>query len=70
MSATQIGDSFVIAGSTGTPGNNQAQNKQVRDVATQLGLSKDQRQQLHREISGQNLSYHEIMGVAKDLFGN
>ncbi|WP_233805496.1 hypothetical protein [Paraburkholderia sp. HP33-1] len=57
-----------LAGGEGMPGNNQAQNRQTRDVATALGLNKDQAQRLHREIGGQGLGYREIMERAKDLF--
>lgn len=55
--------------SGGTPGNNQAQNKQVRDICVRLGLSKAQQRQLHDEISGQNLSYKQIYDIAVDMFG-
>ncbi|MGF6641561.1 hypothetical protein [Paraburkholderia sp. MM6662-R1] len=49
---------------------NEVQNggRQTRDVATALGLNKNQAQQLHREIGGQRLGYHEIMERAKDMF--
>jgi hypothetical protein len=40
----------------------------VRDIAVQLRLTQDQTQQLHREISGQGLGYHEIFQIAKDMF--
>jgi filamentous hemagglutinin len=56
-------------GASGTPGNNQAQNKQFRAIVVELGLSKDQQRLLHEEITGQNLGYHEILGIAKDMFG-
>jgi len=49
--------------------DNQRANKQVRDVATALGLNKSQRQQLHREISGMEYSYREILQIAIDMFG-
>ncbi len=49
--------------------DNQRQNKMVRDIAVQLRLSKDQKDQLHREISGQGYGYHEILQRAKDMFG-
>jgi len=67
------GNPFSLRGSTGlasdgTPGSNTAQNKQAGDVCRELGLNKDQRQLLHREISGQNYSYHEIAAIARDLF--
>ena len=49
--------------------DNQRQNKMVRDISVQLRLSKDQQDQLHREISGQGYGYHEILQRAKDMFG-
>ena len=51
------------------PRNNQAQNKQVRDVETELGLSKEEVRILHDEISGQGYNYNEILELAKSLFG-
>lgn len=59
-----------VAGSGGTPGNNQAQNKQVDDVVRALGLNQKQRRMLHGAISGQNYGYHEIMQEARDIKGN
>jgi len=58
------------AGNSGMPGNNQAQNKQFRSVVNSLGLDKDQAQQLHHDISGENLGYWEIVERAQDMFGN
>jgi RHS repeat-associated protein len=58
-----LGDPTQIAGSTGTPGNNQAQNAQVNAVVRILGLTPNQREQLHREISGQNYSYRDILQI-------
>jgi len=57
-----------LAGGEGMPRNNQAQNRQTRDVVRVLGLNQDQAQQLHREVSGEGLGYHEIMERAKDMF--
>jgi hypothetical protein len=61
-----------LAKKDGTPGNNQAQNKQfddaVREIEKQIGrkLSKDERRQLHDEVSKQGMGFHEIVehGVA------
>lgn len=69
LDAPLEGEVIQLAGGEGTPGNNQAQNRQTRDVVRALGLDKDQAQQLHREVSGEGLGYHEIMERAKDLFG-
>lgn len=49
--------------------SNISENKQVRDIVVQLGLNRDQQQQLHREITGQRLSYKVILEIAKDMFG-
>ena len=57
------------AADDGTPGNNQAQNKQFRDAVKALGLNQDQARQLHDEISGQNYGYHEILQIGQDMFG-
>lgn len=55
-------------GSEGTPGNNQAQNKQFNDICRELKLNKDQKRLLHDEISGQNYGYHDIRNLALELF--
>lgn len=51
------------------PGNNQAQNEQVRSLCNKYNLTKDQKEVLHREIGGQGYGYHEIEDVIKELFG-
>ncbi|MGF6966957.1 hypothetical protein OKW43_003985 [Paraburkholderia sp. WC7.3g] len=61
-------DAVQIAGSQGTPRNNQAQNKQTDDIARILRLTPGQSRQLHDEITGQGLGFHEIMERAKDMF--
>ena len=55
---------LVVAGA---PGNNQAQNAQVRAVVRILGLTPAQRQQLHREISGQNYDFQEIVRIGQEI---
>ncbi|WP_250454530.1 hypothetical protein [Caballeronia sp. ATUFL_M2_KS44] len=55
-------------GASGTPGNNQAQNRQTRAVAVALKLTPDQAQELHRWIGGQQMGYQEIMEEARMLF--
>jgi hypothetical protein len=59
------GSSSEGTGGKGTPGNNQAQNKQVNDIVNKLGLTKAQRRQLHDEITGQNYGYQEILKIAE-----
>ena len=59
----------------GTPRGNIAQNKQfndaIRSAETQLGrkLSKDERSLVHREISGQDYGYHDIVDEVLGMFG-
>jgi hypothetical protein len=62
------GDAIEVAGSQGMPRNNHAQNKQTDDIAGILRLTPGQARQLHDEISGEGLGYHEIMERAKDMF--
>jgi hypothetical protein len=58
-----------VAANDGMPGNNQAQNAQVRAIQVEFGLSDAQRDRLHQEISGQGYGYHEIRQIAIDMFG-
>jgi hypothetical protein len=58
-----------LAGSEGTPGNNQAQNRQFRAVVKVLGLNQRQARLLHEEITGEGLGYHEILERAQGMFG-
>ncbi len=48
--------------------DNQRENKMVRDIVVQLRLTKDQRQELHRAISGEGLTYRQILDLAKEMF--
>jgi hypothetical protein len=41
--------------------------KQIRSIAKKVGLSRYQQQQLHREITGQNLAYREILELAYEV---
>lgn len=58
-------DGTQYAAGQGTPGNNQAQNKQFNDVVRIARLTPDQAQMLHREVSGQNYGFHEILQIAQ-----
>ena len=62
-------DAIQLAGGEGTPGNNQAQNRQFKAVVRALGLNQDQARQLHEEISGEGLGYHEMLERGQDMFG-
>jgi hypothetical protein len=65
----------ILMGNSGTPGNNQAQNKQfndaVREIERKIGrrLTPDEKRQLHDAISGQNYGYHEIVEEGLLMFG-
>ncbi|MEN9918316.1 MAG: hypothetical protein RL662_752 [Bacteroidota bacterium] len=50
------------------PGNNQVQNKQVRDLVNKYRLTKDEQRTLHDYISGQGLGYHDIEQIIKEIF--
>ena len=63
---SDLWDDFIWA-SDGTPGNNQAQNKQVRDIVNKYGLNREQQRKLHDEITGQNYGYREIEEVARQI---
>jgi len=71
--ALGLGGSLGPKGKTGkqrdgTPKSNQAQNKRARDAAREAGgLDKDQQNTLHDAIHNQNLDYHEILEIAKDI---
>lgn len=59
----------------GTPRTNISQNKQfndaIKDGERQLGrtLSKDERSAVHREISGQDYGYPDIVNEVLGMFG-
>lgn len=66
-SGTGTQQPFDVAGNDGAPGDPQRQNKQARDVAVKLGLDRDQANDLHRAISGQNYNYQTILQIGKDI---
>jgi hypothetical protein len=43
-------------------------NKVVRDVVTHLKLTRKQQRILHDAITKQDMGYHEILQLARDLF--
>lgn len=51
------------------PGDHERQNKQSDDVVRDLGLNKDQAQELHRLIGGEGMGYQEILEFARQWFG-
>lgn len=69
------GGSYVISkNDLGTPQSSENQNKQFNDAVKEIerkigkGLSKDQRNKLHRDISGRDYGYHEIVEEGIGLF--
>lgn len=54
---------------TGKDGPSQRQNRMVRDIANRLGLDRWEQRMLHDEISGLDLTYDEILQLARDMFG-
>ena len=52
----------------GTPGNNQAQNKQARDAANAAGgLSQDQGEVFHEAISGKGYGWKDLVDIARQI---
>jgi len=60
-------ENVQLAGSGGTPGSRGAQQAQFRAIVREIGLSPGQAQLLHREISGQNLGYHQVKAIAREI---
>jgi hypothetical protein len=56
-------------GTEGMSRNNQAQNRQTDDVVRIPRLTPSQRRELHEAISGQNYGFHDVLEIARDLFG-
>ncbi len=65
----------LLMASAGTPGNNQAQNRQFRDAVRNaekhLGrrLTKDEMRRVHDEITSQDFGFHEIVEAILGMFG-
>ncbi len=66
---TKQPDSAAETGSIQMAADNGRQNKMVRDIQVELGLTAAQRRMLHEEISGHNLTYKEIRQRAMEMFG-
>jgi RHS repeat-associated protein len=69
------GESYVISkNDPGTPQSNVNQNRQFNDAVKEIErkikreLSKDQRNKLHRDVSGRDYGYHEIVEEGMGLF--
>lgn len=54
-------------GSQAKFGNNESENDQVNEIATGLGLTKEERERLHDEISGQGLNFNQVLELAQDI---
>jgi hypothetical protein len=48
---------------------NQRENAMVRAIQVRLGLTDDQREWVHRRISGKDYTYERILQIATDEFG-
>jgi RHS repeat-associated protein len=49
-------------------GDNRAQNRKFKQICDEANLNKDEREQLHREISKDNYTEEEIRHIRDDLF--
>ncbi len=73
--AAAAAGTVVQMSSNGTPGNNEAQNKQFRDAVREaehkLGrkLDKSETRRVHDEITGENMGFHEIVQTILAMFG-
>jgi RHS repeat-associated protein len=70
LAKVAVGDAIQVAGvkNGDTMGGNGRENEQAKSVAVKLGLDKDQRRQLHDVISGEGLTYLQVLGEAKRMF--
>lgn len=74
--AAETAVGYILMSSKGTPGNNQAQNKQfadaIREIERRIGrkLSLDEIRRLHDAISGQGYGYHDIVEEGVGMFGS
>ncbi|MCQ6557498.1 SpvB/TcaC N-terminal domain-containing protein [Paenibacillus mendelii] len=64
------GSSFerMTGGGRNRPRGNQIQNKQFNDIVKKYNLTKDEKQQLHRAIQGEDLDYHGLEDAVRSLF--
>jgi hypothetical protein len=51
----------------GMPRDHERQNEQARAVSQMLGLSKDEMQELHWAIHGENLNFQGVLARAKEF---
>lgn len=51
-----------------TPRDNRRQNEQFNKISNELGLTREERERLHREITKSGKSYDELMESAKNFF--
>ena len=56
-----------VAALSGTPGNNQVQNRQAREAARKYNLSKEGQRLLHDTITGRGYGPQEILEEAKAI---
>jgi RHS repeat-associated protein len=70
LAKVAVGDAIQVAGvkNGDTMGGDGRENEQAKSVAVKLGLDKDQRRQLHDVISGEGLTYLQVLDEAKRMF--
>ncbi|MFM0133388.1 RHS repeat-associated core domain-containing protein [Paraburkholderia sediminicola] len=71
MPKSEMGEATQVAGvkNGDTMGGNGRENEQAKSVAVQLGLSRSQRDELHRAITKQGYDYHEILRIGREIAG-
>jgi RHS repeat-associated protein len=71
MPASQMGDATQVAGvkNGDTMGGNGRENEQAKSVAVQLGLSREQRDELHRAITKEGYDYQEVLRIGREIAG-
>lgn len=62
-----MADNKPPGGGSGSSSQNNGANERANDAARDAGLDKDQRRELHDQISGQNLTYQQIKEIAKEI---
>jgi hypothetical protein len=68
MPKSEMGEAIQVVGSSGTPGNNKAKNKQFNDVVVRLRLTQTQARLLHEEIAGRNPGFYKILQIGRGMF--
>lgn len=65
-----MADKKEPGGGSGQSNQPNGANQRANDAARNAGLNKDQKRELHDQISGQNLTYKQIEEIAKEIKKN